>query len=219
MAAGERPAVALANGGGIVDPDQEATVPRNEQAPVGQPPEEEAKLREKPKGGALRTVIEIVVIVAAAFVIAMLVQAFLVKPFTIHQVSMEPTLDEGDRILINRMSYHFREPKNGDVIVFHSPVTQGEDLVKRVIAVGGDSVVIAEGKLYVNGVLQNESYLLEQDWGMENVDLTVPDGRLFVMGDNRNNSGDSRFFGPISEDLVLGCAFCVYWPISHWRGL
>ncbi len=202
-----------------MDPDHEATVLRDEQAPAGQPPETAAKPRAQHKGGALRTVIEILVIVAAAFVIAMLVQAFLVKPFTIHQVSMEPTLDEGDRILINRMSYHFRDPKNGDVIVFHSPVTEGEDLVKRVIGVGGDRIVIADGKLYVNGILQNEPYLLEQDWGMENVDLTVPEGQLFVMGDNRNNSGDSRFFGPISEDLVLGCAFCVYWPISHWRGL
>jgi signal peptidase I len=219
VAAAERPTVALASGGGVVDPEHEATVLGEEQNPVGNASEAEAKPREKPKGGALRTVIEVVAIVAAAFVIAMLVQAFLVKPFTIHQVSMEPTLDEGDRILINRMSYHFRDPKNGDVIVFHSPITEGEDLVKRVIAVGGDRVVITDGKLYVNGILQIEPYLLEQEWGMENVDLKIPEGQLFVMGDNRNNSGDSRFFGPISEDLVLGCAFCVYWPISHWRGL
>ena len=202
-----------------MDPDHEATVLGSEQAPGTEPPEAQAKPQERPKGGALRTVIEIVVIVAAAFVIAMLVQAFLIKPFTIHQVSMEPTLDEGDRILINRLSYKVRDPENGDVIVFHSPVTEGEDLVKRVIGVGGDTVAIADGRLYVNGVVQEEPYLLEQNFAGESEQWMVPEGELFVMGDNRNNSGDSRFFGTISEDSVLGCAFCVYWPISHWRGL
>jgi signal peptidase I len=177
-----------------VDSDHEAAVPAAEEA-------------------------QIVVIVAAAFAIAMVVQAFLIKPFTIHQVSMEPTLDEGDRILINRVVYHFRDPKNGDIIVFHSPVTAGEDLVKRVIGVGGDRIAVRNGKLYINGVLQNEPYLLEQRMAGDYPETTIPEGQLFVMGDNRNNSGDSRFFGPIDEKLVLGCAFVVYWPIKHWRGL
>jgi signal peptidase I len=202
-----------------VDPDHEASTYGNEQAPLTASPQEKGKVEARQKNRALRTVIEIVVIVAAAFAIAMLVQAFLIKPFTIHQVSMEPTLDEGDRILINRVVYHFREPKNGDVVVFHSPVKDGEDLVKRVIAVGGDTVSISDGKLYVNGVVQNEPYLLEQNFAGEMEETPIPEGQLFVMGDNRNNSGDSRFFGPIDEDLVLGCAFCVYWPIGHWRGL
>jgi signal peptidase I len=92
----------------------------------------------KKSQGALRLVLEVVVIVVAAFAIAMLVQAFVVKPFTIHQVSMQPTLLEGDRILLNRMSYHFRDPERGDIVVFHSPVVEDEDLVKRVVAVGGD---------------------------------------------------------------------------------
>jgi signal peptidase I len=195
-------------------------MPVDEQPPAPQPPDASPDARPKAKqGGALRTVLEIVVIVAAAFAIAMLVQAFLIKPFTIHQVSMEPTLIEGDRILINRLSYHFREPKNGDVIVFHSPVTAGEDLVKRVIAVGGDTVSVADGKLYVNGVVQNEPYLMEQNFAGEFPETRIPDGQLFVLGDNRNNSGDSRFFGPIDKKSVLGCAFVVYWPIGHWRGL
>lgn len=171
------------------------------------------------KSSLTRTLIEIVVIVAAAFAIALLVQAFIVKPFTIHQISMRPTLEEGDRILLNRLSYHFREPARGDVVVFHSPITEGEDLVKRVVAVAGDWVSVSGGKLYVNGAAQDEPYVLEQDFEGVLPETLVPAGEVFVMGDNRNNSGDSRLFGPISKDAIIGCAFCVYWPIGHWRGL
>ncbi len=158
-------------------------------------------------------------IVAAAFAIALLVQAFIVKPFTIHQISMRPTLEEGDRILLNRLSYRFREPARGDVIVFHSPIVDGEDLVKRIVAVAGDRVSVSGGTLYVNGVAQDEPYILEQGFEGEFPETSIPAGDVFVMGDNRNNSGDSRLFGPISKDVIIGCAFCVYWPIGHWKGL
>ncbi|MCE5254785.1 MAG: signal peptidase I [Actinomycetia bacterium] len=171
------------------------------------------------KSGALRAVVEIVVIIAAAFVIAMLVQAFIVKPFTIHQVSMEPTLLEGDRILLSRLTYHFRDPESGDIVVFHSPVTEGEDLVKRVIAVAGDRVAIRDGSLYINGERRDEPYLMEQGFRGEMDELVIPEGRVFVMGDNRNNSGDSRYFGPIDTESIIGCAFCVYWPVGRWKGL
>jgi signal peptidase I len=171
------------------------------------------------KSGALRAIVEVVVIVAAAFVVAMLVQAFIVKPFTIHQVSMQPTLLEGDRILLNRLSYHFRDPENGDIVVLHSPVTEGEDLVKRVVAVAGDRVAISDGSLYVNGERRDEPYLMEQDFGGEMEETLIPEGMVFVMGDNRNNSGDSRYFGPVDNESIIGCAFCVYWPIGRWKGL
>jgi len=164
-------------------------------------------------------VLEIVGIVAAAFVIAMLVQAFLFKPFTVHQVSMQPTLIEGDRILINRLIYHFRDPKSGDVIVFHSPVTEGEDLVKRVVAVAGDSVAVRDGALYVNGEKKEEAYLKEQDFSGVFPETVIPEGQIFTMGDNRNNSGDSRLFGPVDKDSIIGEAFVIYWPIGHWGGV
>jgi signal peptidase I len=163
-------------------------------------------------------VIEIVVIVAAAFAIAMVVQLFLVKPFTIHQVSMEPTLVEGDRILLNRVVYHLRDPKSGDVVVFHSAL-KDEDLVKRIVAVAGDRVAISDGTLFVNGVAQGEPYLLERHFEGEFAEIVVPSGQVFVLGDNRNNSGDSRFFGPIETRSIIGSAFAVYWPVGHWRGL
>jgi signal peptidase I len=167
----------------------------------------------------LKVLIEIAVIVAAAFAIAMLVQAFIIKPFTVHQVSMKPTLLEGDRILLSRLTYHFRDPKAGDVVVFHSPLHEGEDLVKRIVAVAGDRVAVHAGDLYVNGLVVEEPYLLEPDFGGELREQVVPPNHVFVMGDNRDESGDSRLFGPIDTDLIIGEALCIYWPIGRWRGL
>jgi len=171
------------------------------------------------KRSPLGVVAEIVIIVAAAFAIAMLVQAFVVKPFTIHQISMQPTLLEGDRILISRLTYHFRDPKPGDIIVFRSPVNEGDDLVKRIVAVAGDRVAVKNGVLYVNGEPKDEPYLLERPFAGDMAEEVVPPGKVFVMGDNRNNSGDSRFFGPIDRDSIIGCALCVYWPVGRWKGL
>ncbi len=166
-----------------------------------------------------RTLVEIVVIVAAAFALAMLVQAFIVKPFTVHQVSMEPTLVEGDRVLISRLSYHLHDPKAGDVVVLHSPVVASEDLVKRIVAVGGDTVAIHGGDLYVNEAVVVEPYLASQDFRGEYPETTIPEGQVFVLGDNRDYSGDSRLFGPVDLDLIIGSAFAVYWPIGDWSGL
>ncbi len=183
---------------------------------MGQPSSETSKQKRSSIPG---TIIEIAVIIAAAFVIALLVQAFLMKPFTIHQVSMRPTLEEGDRILLNRLSYRFRAEARGDIVVFHSPINVDEDLVKRIVAIENDRVAVSGGKLYVNGVAQDEPYLLEQDFSGEMPEIRVPAGHVFVMGDNRNNSGDSRLFGPISTESIIGSAFVVYWPIRHWKTL
>jgi signal peptidase I len=169
--------------------------------------------------GLLGTVIEVFVIVAAAFAIAMLVQLFLVKPFTIHQVSMEPTIVEGERVLVNRLTYHFRDPKRGDVVVFRSPLNAKDDLIKRIVAVGDDTVEVKDGALYLNGQRQAEPQLMEQNIEGTFPATTVPKGDVFVMGDNRNNSADSRVFGPINVKTILGKAFAVYWPVRRWRGL
>jgi signal peptidase I len=199
-------------------PDRASEVPRPPEGGAVGPGERRAETAAK-KSSVMGTLLEIVVIITAAFVIALIVQAFLVKPFTIHQVSMRPTLEEGDRILLNRLAYRFGEPARGDVIVFHSPINADEDLVKRIVGVAGDRISISGGKLYVNGVPQDEPYLLEQNFSGEMQEMTVPTGRVFVLGDNRNNSGDSRLFGPIATNTVIGKAFVVYWPISHWKRL
>jgi len=168
----------------------------------------------------LRWLVEVVVIVAAAFVLALLVQQFLVKPFAIPSPSMEPTLVEGDRVLVNRLVYHFRSPERGDIIVFQPPNQNGGDpFIKRVVAVGGDTVAVHDGLLYVNGEAQDEPFIKEYPILDETPETPIPAGYVWAMGDNRNNSGDSRVFGPVSEDAILGTAFAIYWPLGHIRGL
>lgn len=173
---------------------------------------------EKKPATMLRTALEIVVIIAAAFAIAMVVQFFVVKPFTIHQVSMEPTIVDGERVLVNRLVYDFHDPRRGDVVVFHPPF-KGEDLVKRVVGLAGDRVEVKDGALFVNGARQTEPYLNEQTIQGIFPETTVPVGDVFVMGDNRNNSLDSRVFGPVSTKAIVGRAFVIYWPLSKWSGL
>ena len=169
---------------------------------------------------ALRWVIEIVVIVGAAFVLALLVQQFIVKPFAIPSPSMEPTLMEGDRVLVNRLVYHFHPPRRGDVIVFHPPGRPGSDpFIKRVVAVGGDTISVHDGSLYLNGVAQTEPYIMEYPIEGDYPDTKIPAGYVWAMGDNRNNSGDSRVFGPVSLGSIMGEAFAVYWPLNRLRGL
>jgi len=191
-------------------------------APVAEPeaPGPTADRSAKGRSRALRWTIEVVAIVAAAFVLALLVQQFIVKPFAIPSPSMEPTLVEGDRVLVNRLVYHFRAPERGDVIVFHPPGRPGSDpFIKRVVAIAGDTVAVHEGVLYLNGGPLEESYIKEYPILEEFPETTIQVGFVWAMGDNRNNSGDSRVFGPVSEEAIMGKAFAVYWPLGHLSGL
>ena len=164
--------------------------------------------------------VEVVVIVAAAFVLALLVQQFIVKPFAIPSPSMENTLLEGDRVLVNRLVYHFHPPRRGDVIVFHPPGRPGSDpFIKRVVAVGGDTISVHEGMLFLNGVAQDEPYVKEYPIAGDYPEITIPGGFVWAMGDNRNNSGDSRVFGPVPLKSIMGEAFAVYWPLRRIGGL
>jgi signal peptidase I len=167
----------------------------------------------------LHSLLEIVVIVAAAFVLALLIQQFVVKPFSIPSESMQPTLTKGDRVLVARFVYRFGEPKPGDVIVFHPPTSPKEEYIKRVVAVGGDRVSVHDGKLWINGKAMNESYINEKVMVGTFPEITVPEGSVFAMGDNRNNSGDSRVFGPVPKSSILGKAFFLYWPLTRMGGL
>ena len=157
---------------------------------------------------------------AAAFVLAILIQQFIVKPFAIPSPSMEPTLVQGDRVLVNRLAYHFRSPKSGDVIVFHPPGREGsEPFIKRVVAVAGDTVSVHDGRLWVNGVALEEPFVKEYPIVGVFAEVTVPADSVWAMGDNRNNSGDSRVFGEVPTENIIGVAFAVYWPPGHWSGL
>jgi signal peptidase I len=166
----------------------------------------------------LRGLIEIVIIVAAAFGLALLLQAFVVKSYVIPTPSMVPTLMEGDRVMVNRFIFRFTDPKRGDVIVFQTDLRK-DPLIKRVIGVGGDRIAVHDGKLYLNGEPQVEPQLNDPVMVGEFKEITVPPGEFFMMGDNRNESGDSRLFGPIKRGVILGKAFLRFWPLSRLKAL
>jgi signal peptidase I len=202
----------------VNEPDSSSPVePEPVEPTEAAPPLPEAKRRTS----GIRWVIEVVVIVATAFVLALLIQQFILKPYAIPSPSMEPTLVEGDRVLVNRLAYHFRDPQRGDVIVFDPPGhVKGEPpLIKRVVAIGGDTVSVHDGVLYVNGVAQDEPFIKEHPIIDGFDEVTVRPGYIWAMGDNRNNSGDSRVFGPVTEEEIIGVAFAIYWPPGDLGGL
>jgi signal peptidase I len=175
----------------------------------------------KPRRRWRRTILEWLGVIGGGIAIALLVEAFLIQAFWIPSPSMEPTLDVGDRVLVNKLSYKLHDVHRGDVVVFERPprASTGEDgeikdLIKRVVAVGGDTIEAKEGEVYVNGERIDENYL-EPGTPTDNLPLkTIPDGQVFVMGDNRTNSEDSRIFGPIDEDTIVGRAFIRVLPIT-----
>lgn len=204
--------------------------------------------RDEPQGvaGALR---ELVPLVLSALVLAIVIKSFLIQAFFIPSASMEPTLRPGDRILVCRVCKVFSDPTYGDVVVFSDPhpaphedrgivggfahwLGEGigiarpadDDFIKRVIALGGDTWELRRGVLFVNGARVREPYLAPErdsrDFGPE----TVPNGMLFVLGDNRMHSGDSRFpppggLGYVPEDKVIGEAFVIAWPLGRIGGV
>jgi len=129
--------------------------------------------------------------------------------------SMVPTFNDGDFLIVNRVAYDWGEYERGDVIVFPYPGNPEEDYIKRVIGLPGDTVQIQDGEVFVNGVPINEPYIAEppiNDFSL----MTVPDGTVFVMGDNRNDSSDSRSWGPLDMDVVIGKAILRYWPLDDF---
>ena len=142
-------------------------------------------------------------------------QAYLIKPFQIPSESMEPTIDPGDRILVNRLAYRYGDIKRGDVIVFKAPNEPDTDFVKRVVALAGDTVEVKRGQVIVNGEPQVENFISRATVDVSNFPATkIPEGNVFVMGDNRTNSQDARFWKPpwLPVENVIGKAFFTYWP-------
>jgi signal peptidase I len=184
--------------------------------------------------------LELAVIVALALGLALAIQAWIVKPYQIPSESMEPTLDVGQRVLVNRFIYHFSDPKPGDIIVFHPPAgadhgtecgvepEQGEpcpqptaaessqNFIKRIVAGPGDTLSIKEGHPVVNGVEKtDEPYIIPCGGGPAcnfPKTITIPPDHYFMMGDNRGASDDSRYWGPVPRDWIIGEAFATYWP-------
>lgn len=189
---------------------------------VGQDAElESVEVEKESAGGFIRWVLETVLMVALAFALAQGIKTFVVQPFVIPTGSMEPTILIGDRVLAEKVSYHFSEPEVGDIVVFDDPTGRHPQLIKRVIAVAGQTIDIDEGKVWIDGEPLSEPYIhgAVTDIGTEPMPLTVPDGYVWLMGDNRPNSGDSRFLGAQPVDAIQGRAFGTYWPLDRIGGL
>ncbi len=183
---------------------------------------------------------ELPFLIIGALIVAVLVKSFLIQVFWIPSGSMQETLQIGDRVIVNKLAYRIGDPGRGDVVVFEPETFEEEslvakvsrnllesvglrtpesDLIKRVIGLPGETVEISGNQVFINNSPLEESYLplgLEmRDFGPE----VVPDDSYFVMGDNRGSSRDSRVFGAIPRDRIVGRAFSVVWPPSRWGGL
>jgi signal peptidase I len=197
------------------------------------------KTQQRSAGGSL---LELVLIVAVALGLALGIQQFLVKPYRIPSESMVPTLEIGQRVLVNRIGHRFSDPKVGDIVVFHPPAgsetdtcgnpnqpetaacdrpTRGKsdvNFIKRVVAGPGDTIRIVRGHVIRNGKREKDPYIAGTCGSDANRGCTlstpirIPPGHWFMMGDNRGESDDSRFWGPVPRDSIIGGAFGTYWP-------
>lgn len=162
----------------------------------------------------------------AAFVVFALIRVFVVSPFVVPSGSMEPTILVGDQVFAQRVSAHLGDaPEIGDIVVFENPVPDSshEILVKRVVARAGQTVDLMDGQVYVDGVALSEPYVVGESFPLPvqapgvSIDYpyVIPEGSLWMMGDNRENSSDSRYFGAVPTDNVVGTVFFRYWPFSR----
>ena len=186
---------------------------------------------------------ELPILVVIALIVAIVIKTFFIQAFSIPSGSMRDTLLEGDRVMVNKLAYRFGDPAHGDVVVFDSPFNDegngesipaaivrniGEALgiapparefIKRIIAVEGDTLEIRNNQMWLNGEVLDEPYIQPGTLMRDMPRRTIPDGTVFVMGDNRNNSQDSRFFDEIPVEDIVGRAFVRVWPPSRWGGL
>jgi signal peptidase I len=176
---------------------------------------------------ALGCLLEIVETLVLTLIIFWVIQSFVAQPFQVRQFSMHDTKEDGQFVLVDRLTPHFDPYHRGDIIVFSPPENaetgSKEPFIKRVIGVAGDTVSIRDGKVFVNGIALDEPYLFAVDGVAqpttpdgEQDSWTVPAGMLFVMGDHRARSSDSRVFGPIDLTSVIGRAWLRYWPMNDF---
>ena len=226
---------------GIESQHEDLTAPPGDEAqsPDGTP---EGHSEEKSGGGSIaRFLVEALVILVLAAVIAVIIQSFFIKAFVIPSSSMSPTLQIGDRVMVEKLTYYFTKPHRGDMIVFryppsdpralnttnvfYWPIQQIEETlhithrgttpyVKRVIGTEGETVELRNGKLYVNGKRIQEKYIVDD--GSDYGPVRVPKGALFCLGDNRPNSRDSRFWGMVPIRAVIGRVFLRWWPLRRF---
>lgn len=161
--------------------------------------------------------IEVFVVSASIFVVIYL---FLMQPHQVKGSSMFPTFKDGEYVLTDKVTYRTRKPIYGDVIVFRAPINENFDFIKRVIGIPGDRVMVSGGKVYVNGNPLPETYLPSEyttapgKFLQQGTEYIVPEGSVFAMGDNRDHSSDSRDWGPVPDQNIIGRAFLRYWPAN-----
>ena len=175
-----------------------------------------------------------VIVLVVALVVALGIRTYVLQQFYISGPSMETTLYQPNRVLVNKLSYRLHDVNRGDVVVFDRVTSNGEsiqhdDLIKRVIGLPGEKISISKCVVYVNKVALKEPYLDSRDTEQEDLnercrqpemaELVVPAKQVFVLGDNRPQSMDSRMFGSVDENRIVGRAFVVLWPLSRWRWL
>ncbi len=185
------------------------------------------------------SIVELLIIVAVALGLALAIQALLVKPFRIPSKSMDPTLIVEQRVLVDRVSFRFSDPELGDIVVFHPPsgVERGPqcgvqhpsnqpcpeptdepadtNYIKRVVGLPGDELSVIDGQVYIDGEPLDEPYAQPCPSCDLRRTITVPPDHFFMMGDNRGQSADSRVWGPVPKDYLVGNAFFTYWPIPR----
>jgi signal peptidase I len=209
-------AKASASAAGTVEPE-----PSDTPAPDDAPADGKAGRRR----GGLGCVVEVIETLALTLVIFFVIQNFVAQPFQVQQHSMDRTFAEGDYVLVDRLSHLWSPYARGQVVVFQPPASTDfkEPLIKRTIGVGGDTVEVRDGQVFVNGVALDEPYLYRNAAGVTEPTIAgdvsrwvVPDGEVFVMGDHRQVSEDSRVFGPIPVSSVIGRGVVRYWPLSEF---
>ncbi|MFW5788265.1 MAG: signal peptidase I [Halanaerobiales bacterium] len=154
-----------------------------------------------------------------AGILAFFIITFVAQSFVVDGRSMEPTLENGDRLFVNKFIYRFEEPQRGDVIVFNPQGSSRGKYIKRVIGLPGEKISIRDGKTFIDGEPISEDYLDEEMYGNFGPE-EIPEGHYFVMGDNRNHSADSRIpdrVGFVDKESIDGKAFWLYWPLSEMR--
>jgi signal peptidase I len=189
---------------------------------VGESQEPDLSMPRADQTSVGRWLVETALLLIVAFVLAQGVKAFIVQPFVIPTGSMVPTIGIGDYVLAEKLSYRFGgAPHPGDIVVFDDPNKEHPQLIKRVIAVAGQTVDVRDDHVYVNGTALPEPYVHGEPTtpGTVTTPLVVPSGHVWLMGDNRPNSGDSRYFGPQPVSAIHGRAFWTYWPPDEFGPL
>jgi signal peptidase I len=218
----------------VIETDEPAEAP-----PQSRPGRRKRRSEGKSEESHSNSPLELILIVAVALGLALGIQAFLVKPYRIPSESMVPTLVIGQRVLVNRIGNRFGDPQIGDVTVFHppsgaenanecgaahqddqacpapTPTKAKVNFIKRIVAGPGDTVAIVEGHVIRNGKRQNEPFIQPCTGGEEcnfPTPIKIPPNHYFMMGDNRGASDDSRYWGPVPREWIIGNAFATYWP-------